>query len=59
MHFRPFMTEELKEASNKPSYAVAVTGFAFQYPKWLSAAIRFYLYRTPAENIDPVLVSPF
>lgn len=52
MLFRSFLTEEFKEASRKPSCAVAVTGFAFQYPKWLSAAIRLYLYWTPAENID-------
>lgn len=52
MLLRSFVTEELKEASSKPSCAVAVTGFAFQYPKWLSAATRLYLYWTPAENID-------
>lgn len=33
MLFRSFMTEELQEAPSKPSCAVAVTGFAFQYPK--------------------------
>lgn len=51
--------EELKEAPCQLSSAFAVTGLAFQYPKWLSVAISFYLYWTPAENIDPALVSPF
>lgn len=51
--------EELKEAPRQLSSAFAVTGLAFQYPKWLSVAISFYLYWTPAENIDPALVSPF
>lgn len=54
-----FMTERVKEASNVPSNSVAVTALASHCPKRLSAADRFYLYWTPAENIDPVLVLPF